>query len=189
MSERCNSLEELKKRITDKNYKAITLNDNTLNDKDLLYLQSLMYLEDLSIAATDITGSCLKDLLHIPGLRKLDISCNESLNLQVTLEVLTEHLPQTHLAELDLSGNPFDCISLVLLISTAFSCAHKGFKRLALGNLEHLEHTQIDLLHQAIQSQTASNPVIIDSPTLRAYEEYLFNPQNMKQLKNPQKPS
>ncbi|MCS5711533.1 hypothetical protein [Candidatus Berkiella aquae] len=178
LSERCNSLAELKENLIYSEYCGINLNANTLRDNDLMYLQQLTYLENLSIADTEITGECLRTLLLIPGLKVFDISYNSALNSDLTAAIISEILPKTQLEELDLSGNEFSCLELLTIIATAFTCAKQGhFKTLTLGRLKHLENKhddQIEFLYQSIQALAQINhtPVTINSSTLRGYEEY-----------------
>ncbi|MCS5711529.1 hypothetical protein [Candidatus Berkiella aquae] len=180
LSERCNSARELKENLIYSEYRGINLNSNTLNDNDLMQLQRLTYVEDLSIANTKITGECLRTLLFIPGLKVLDISHNRTLEPYLTANILCEFLQKTQLEELDLSGNQFGCLELLALIAAAYTSATQGnFKTLILGKLEHLENhhdDQIDLLYRGMQTLAQINPAVtIECSTFAGYEMYLNN--------------
>lgn len=175
LSDRCHNRETLTSYVTEKKYQSIVLNSNGLTDNDLLFLCGLTYLEKLSIADTDISGACLSALLSISGLKELNLASNESLDLELTVQNLSIHLPNSQLEVLDLSEIPFNYFALRSLIDVAFQSGQQKFKKLILGDLTHLNNDEIALLYQSIQDFSAfyQYQINVESSSLENYKNAL----------------
>src|SRR5262245_42222017 len=95
LSEIENPAEAIENKVTHREYQRIEINDAQLTDNDLLMLiKKISYLEYLSIADTEITGTCLFAVLHIKGLKELNIGHTKSATAE-TVKTLCECLPKT----------------------------------------------------------------------------------------------